>query len=60
MPQISAPPTDSVYPVSPMGDRFRTVPAPLDGDLQRRLSDIGKQDLNPRGNPADARHAVDA
>ena len=49
MPQISAPPTDSVYPVSPMGDRFRTVPAALDGDLQRRLSDIGKQDLNPRG-----------
>ena len=42
MPQ---PPIDTVYPLSPNGERFHTVPAPLDSELQRRLDDVGKQDV---------------
>lgn len=39
------PPIDTVYPLCPTGDPFNVVPAPLTSELQRRLTDIGKQDL---------------
>jgi hypothetical protein len=42
-------PIDTVYPVSPTGDVFSTVPPPLSSDLQSLLNQIGKQDLGPQG-----------
>lgn len=36
---------DTLYPVAPEGDPLPVVPAPFTAELQRRLAEIGKQDL---------------
>lgn len=40
-------PIDTLYPVAQEGEAFHTVPAPLTTELQRRLTEIGKQDVGP-------------
>ena len=50
---LSPPPIDTQYPLSPEGDPFGVIPAPLDSELQRRLTRIGDQDLGAQGERPD-------
>jgi hypothetical protein len=45
---LSRAPIDTLYPLSPAGHPYKTVPAPLTSDLQSRLTEIGKQDVGPK------------
>lgn len=36
---------DTRYPVSPLGEPYGVLPEPFIPELQRRLTEIGKQDV---------------
>ncbi len=44
---LSHPPIDTLYPECRTGDAYSVLPPPLSSELQRRLTEIGAQDVAP-------------